>query len=210
MKKIYDKLFLVIAVLFLSTGIYLYLKSSGEAPNLSTSITVELVDNPYEYEAIPIADSQQASWPEPIAQSAGPEWIYDVFTPPEIYIDQAGNFVPTGWKPAPPPIPFGVYLSDIAREPYRLQLEGYIEEDRTDPSKSLLLLFDEEADKQVRISDGSKPVACFSTNTVDSSRFICSKVYLPEGLSKVEGDSVSSVWKSAISSERISTVTSSR
>ena len=159
MKKIYDKLFLVIAVLFLSTGIYLYLKNSGEAPNLSTSITVEALDNPYEYEAIPRADSQQASWPEPVAQSAGPEWIYDVFTPPEIYIDQAGNFVPTGWKPAPPPIPFGVYLSDIVREPYRIQLEGYIEEDRTDPSKSLLLLFDEEADKQVRIRPGNENVA---------------------------------------------------
>ncbi len=159
MKKIYDKLFLVIAVLFLSTGIYLYLKNSGQAPDLSTSITVGVGDKPYEYEAIPRADSQQASWPEPVAQSAGPEWIYDVFTPPEIYIDQTGNFVPTGWKPAPPPIPFGVYLSDIAREPYRIQLEGYIEEDRTDPSKSLLLLFDEEANKQVRVRPGNENIA---------------------------------------------------
>ena len=159
MKKIYDKLFLVIAVLSLSMGVYLFVKSIGQGPALSTSVEIEVMDNPYQYEAIPTAEPQQANWPEPVAQSAGPEWIYDVFTPPEIYIDQTGNFVPTGWKPAPPPIPFGVYLSDIAREPYRIQLEGYIEEDRTDPSKSLLLLFDEEADKQVRIRPGNENVA---------------------------------------------------
>ena len=159
MKKIYDKLFLVIAVLFLSMGVYLCIKNIGLAPALPTSVEVEVMDNPYQYEAIPTAEPQQANWPEPVAQSAGPEWIYDVFTPPEIYIDQAGNFVPTGWKPAPPPIPFGVYLSDIVRKAYRIQLEGYIEEDRSDPSKSLLLFFDEEADKQVRVRPGNENVA---------------------------------------------------
>jgi hypothetical protein len=159
MKKIYDKLFLVIAVLFLSMGVYLCIKNIGLAPALPTSVEIEVMDNPYQYEAIPTAEPQQANWPEPVAQSAGPEWIYDVFTPPEIYIDQAGNFVPTGWKPTPPPPPFGVYLSDIVRKPYRIQLEGYIEEDRTDPSKSLLFLFDEEGQKQVRLRPGNESVA---------------------------------------------------
>ena len=159
MKKIYDKLLLVIALLSLCAGVYLYVKNIGKGPTLSTSIEIEVKDSPYKYKAIPTAEPQQANWPEPVAQSAGPEWIYDVFTPPEIYIDQAGNFVPTGWKPAPPPIPFGVYLSDIVRKAYRIQLEGYIEEDRSDPSKSLLLFFDEEADKQVRVRPGNESVA---------------------------------------------------
>ena len=159
MNKIYDKLLLVIAVIFLVAGFFLYLKNSGLGHTLSTSIEVAVADNPYQYEAVPSVESQKASWPEPVAQSAGPEWIYDVFTPPEIYIDQAGNFVPTGWKPAPPPTPFGIYLSGIVRKPFRIQLEGYIEEDRSDPSKSLLLFFDEEALKQVRIRPGNESVA---------------------------------------------------
>ncbi len=159
MKKIYDKFFLVIAVLSLSTGLYLCLKNIGQGSVSSASVEIEVIDNPYQYEAIPTAEPKQANWPEPVPQSAGPEWIYDVFTPPEIYIDQSGNFVPTGWKPTPPPPPFGVYLSDIARKPYRIQLEGYIEEDRTDPSKSLLLLFDEEEQKQVRLRPGNESVA---------------------------------------------------
>ena len=171
MKKIYDKIFLVIAVLSLSTGVYLCVKNMGHGPTLSKSIEIEVKDSPYKYKAIPTAEPQQANWPEPVAQSAGPEWIYDVFTPPEIYIDQAGNFVPTGWKPAPPPIPFGVYLSDILRKAYRIQLEGYIEEDRSDPSKSLLLFFDEEADKQVRVRPGNENVASeFKVNSFDITR----------------------------------------
>ncbi|MEC8333726.1 MAG: hypothetical protein VXZ83_06335 [Verrucomicrobiota bacterium] len=158
MKKIYDKLFLVIALSVLLAGVFLYLEYKGQTPNSSMSIEVEVVGISYQNEEIPSASTQEASWPEPTSQSAGPEWIYDVFTPPEIYIDQDGNFVPTGWKPAPPPAPFGVYLSDIVREPYRIQLEGYIEEDRTDPSKSLLLFFDEDTQKQVRVRPGNESV----------------------------------------------------
>ena len=155
MNKIYDKLFLAIAILFLSAGIFLYLDNSGQGSAAYSSIDVELANNPYQDETIPSAQSQESSWPEPVAQSAGPEWIYDVFTPPEIYIDSEGKFVPTGWKLAPPPTPFGIYLSEIVLKPYRIQLEGYIEEDRSDPSKSLLLLFDEEAQKQVRVRPSS-------------------------------------------------------
>ena len=158
MKKIYDKLFLVLAVLVLCSGVFLYLEYTGKAPTSFASIEVEVVGISYQNEDIPSAQTQEVSWPEPTSQSAGPEWIYDVFTPPEIYIDQDGNFVPTGWKPAPPPAPFGVYLSDIIREPYRIQLEGYIEEDRSDPSKSLLLLYDEDAQKQVRVRPGNESV----------------------------------------------------
>ena len=158
MKKIYDKLFLVIALPVLCAGVFLYFEYTSKAPTSYASIEVEVVGISYQNEEIPSAQTQEASWPEPTSQSAGPEWIYDVFTPPEIYIDQDGNFVPTGWKPAPPPTPFGVYLSDIVREPYRIQLEGYIEEDRSDPSKSLLLLFDEDAQKQVRVRPGNESV----------------------------------------------------
>lgn len=171
MNKIYDKLFLVVAVLLLAGGVFLYLQKSGKTPSASAAINAEPADNPYVAETVPVSESREANWPEPVAQSAGPEWIYDVFTPPEIYIDADGNFVPTGWKPTPPPPPFGIYLAEIVRKPYRIQLEGYIEEDRSDPSKTLLLLFDEEAQLQVRARPGDdKPETEFKLLSFDIQR----------------------------------------
>lgn len=171
MNKIYDKLLLIIAVLFLAGGVFLYLQKSGQVPAANALTNVEAVDNPYQAEAVPATESQEASWPEPVAQSAGPEWVYDVFTPPEIYIDRDGNFVPTGWKPTPPPPPFGIYLSEIVRKPYRIQIEGYIEEDRSDPSKTLLLMFDEEVQKQVRLRPGDEnPDSQFKLLSFDIQR----------------------------------------
>ena len=38
-----------------------------------------------------------------------------------------------------PPPPFGIYLAQIERKPYRIQIEGYMQEDPTDASKVLLL-----------------------------------------------------------------------
>jgi hypothetical protein len=55
-----------------------------------------------------------------------------------------------------PPPPFGIYLSKIERKPYRIQIEGYIEEDSSDASKSLLFMFNEEAQKQVRVRPGDE------------------------------------------------------
>jgi NOL1/NOP2/fmu family ribosome biogenesis protein len=51
-----------------------------------------------------------------------------VFTPPKIFIDENGQFSEEGWEPPVPPPPFGIYLSKIERKPYRIQIEGYIEE----------------------------------------------------------------------------------
>lgn len=156
MNKFYDKILLTIAVLLLIVGFFFYLKNVGLAPDSSTPIELGMADNLYDAQQIPTVNPLEVSWPDPSAQAAGPEWVYDVFTPPEIYIDASGRFVPTGWKPAPPPTPFGVYLSKIVRKSYRIQLEGYIEEDRSDSSKSLLLFFDEESQKQVRLRPGGQ------------------------------------------------------
>jgi hypothetical protein len=71
-------------------------------------------------------------WTPPPAQSGGAEWIYDVFTPPEIYYDQLtkrftvtppnSNQVVVA-KPVEPP--FGVELVSVKEDAFRLQLVGY-------------------------------------------------------------------------------------
>ncbi len=169
MNKIYDKLLLVVAVLLLAGGVFLYLQKSGASPSLSAPVDVGTADNPYMPETVPSTENIEANWPEVGEQSTG--WRYDVFTPPQIFIDENGQFSEVGWEPPVPAPPFDIYLSDIVRNPYRIQLEGYIEEDRSDASKTLLLMFDEEAQKQVRARPGDeKPNAEFKLISFDIER----------------------------------------
>lgn len=70
-----------------------------------------------------------AKWLPPSAQSRGREWIYDLFTPPEIHFD-AGTRQFAVTPPDDPtrrknPVP-GLELVAVKREPFRLQLVGYV------------------------------------------------------------------------------------
>ena len=154
MNKIYDKLLLFIAVLVLAGGVFLYIQKSGATRSLKVSIDVQPADSPYLPEAVSLTTPSEVNWPEASEQSTG--WRYDVFTPPKIFIDENGQFSEEGWEPPEPPSPFGIYLVQIERKPYRIQIEGYMQEDPTDASKTLLLLFDEEAQKQVRVRPGDE------------------------------------------------------
>ena len=71
-------------------------------------------------------------WASPATQSGGAEWVYDVFTPPEIYYDLGNKrFTVTPpnaisevvVKPVEPP--FGVELVSVKQDAFRLQLVGY-------------------------------------------------------------------------------------
>lgn len=152
MKNLYDKLILLVAVVALVGGVMLYLNQSGEAPDSAAPVDVRPADNPYAPVPIPETPTNEASWPEPTEQSTN--WVYDVFTPPKIYINEAGQFTEVRWEPPEPPEPFGLYLAEITRDLYRIQIQGYIEEDRNDPSKTLVLLNDEERDTTVRLREG--------------------------------------------------------
>jgi hypothetical protein len=72
-----------------------------------------------------------ATWPEPEAQPRGPEWVYDVFTPPEIYYDdEAGEFAVTmradEAEAAEPEGAAGLELVAVQRALFPLQLFGYV------------------------------------------------------------------------------------
>lgn len=66
-------------------------------------------------------------WRAPVGQSAGPGWVYEIFTPPAVFYDQvAGTFTVT-----PPGYPggesagAGVELLAVERELFPLQLSGF-------------------------------------------------------------------------------------
>ena len=128
---------------------------SGELPTAALQLS-QPSDNPYQIIPVPVSSSVTATWPDAEETSQQPvDELYDVFTPPKIWVNADGSF---GFK-SPidttlPKPPFGIYLAKIKRDPYRLQIEGYIEEDLEDASKSLVLLFDEEQQQQVRARVG--------------------------------------------------------
>jgi hypothetical protein len=154
MNKIYDKLILAVALLLLAGGVFLYLQNSNAAPSSDAQVNAQPGDKPYQPQEVLASIPVDANWPQVEPQSTG--WRFDVFTPPKIFIDENGQFSEEGWEPPVPPAPFGIYLAAIERKPYRIQLEGYIEEDRSDAAKTLLLLFDEEAQQQVRARPGDE------------------------------------------------------
>jgi len=155
MNKIYDKLLLAVAVLALLASVGFYVLKSGELPTAALQLG-QPSDNPYQSIPVPVSSSVTATWPDAEETSQQPaDELYDVFTPPKIWVNADGSF---GFK-SPidttlPKPPFGIYLAKIKRDPYRLQIEGYIEEDLEDASKSLVLLFDEEQQQQVRARVG--------------------------------------------------------
>ncbi|HBR92751.1 MAG TPA: hypothetical protein DEA90_01125, partial [Opitutae bacterium] len=121
MNKIYDKLILAVAALILAGGVALYLKQAGVSSQAAT-VNVQTADNPYQLVPVQASESTDANWPEAGAQPAGPKWIYDVFTPPKIYVDlNTGEFSADPPVKVAPPVPFGIYLADLERKPYRIQ-----------------------------------------------------------------------------------------
>lgn len=70
------------------------------------------------------------SWPLAPAQSRGAEWIYDVFTPPEIYYDantkQFSVTPPSVVAVVKAEVPFGLGLVKVKPDAFRLQLVGYV------------------------------------------------------------------------------------
>lgn len=147
MKKFYDKLLLLLAALALLGGVAFYVLKSDNGDTGGTSGSAPPAGAPYEAIPIPKSTAITAEWPPAEPQSSGEEWLYDVFTPPKIYIDAEGNF--TAIPPTGPvlPQPFGIYLEEISQKPYRIQIQGF-SGDRSKPKECVLFFFDEE--RQVR------------------------------------------------------------
>lgn len=87
-----------------------------------------------DYSAAGIAPAQfdLARWPKPKAQSRGPGWKYELFTPPEIFYDaDTKSFRVTLAEDEFPaaesrPTSFGLALQAVEPEPFPLQLIGFV------------------------------------------------------------------------------------
>ncbi len=94
-----------------------------------------------EYQSMPMStavETDKVRWVAPEPMSRGKDWVYDVFTPPEVYYDaQTGKFrlTPPSREVALAPdveprgkIVPGLTLHAVDREPFPLQLIGFVGE----------------------------------------------------------------------------------
>lgn len=72
---------------------------------------------------------ENLEWEDPPAQTRGAEWVYDLFTPPEIFYDRWSR----QFTVKPPPASDPGKINDASREPvrapaelFRLQLVGFV------------------------------------------------------------------------------------
>src|SRR5215207_6837239 len=91
---------------------------------------VELANSPYTPTAPDAPPVKTETWSAPVAQSRGREWIYDAFTPPEIFYNaRSKQFTvkpPSSLMDEEAQESFGVELVAVRPEPFRLQLIGYV------------------------------------------------------------------------------------
>lgn len=92
-------------------------------------VVVERSGAAYAAAALPEPPSAASAWTKPTAQSAGGAWIYELFTPPVIYYHSAARaftVTPPTYLGEKTGQPFDLELLAVKREPFRLQLVGYV------------------------------------------------------------------------------------
>ncbi len=126
-----DKIFFGAAVLLLLASAGWMGLQSSKLARLSASFEGNHPSAAYVPAGIDAPAVSTKTWPLAGGQSTGAEWVYDVFTPPEIYYN--GNTKQFSVKrPGTPEVdpvaqlPFGVELLQIKPDVFRLQLVGYV------------------------------------------------------------------------------------
>ncbi|MEY4939552.1 MAG: hypothetical protein RIQ93_1287 [Verrucomicrobiota bacterium] len=103
-------------------------RGAGAVAPISTSGAIAAA--PYVPSKVEVSSFASDPWNPPTAQARGREWVYDLFTPPEIYYNgRSKQFTvkpPAGFGDDAPTEPFGLELDAVRPEPFRLQLIGYM------------------------------------------------------------------------------------
>jgi hypothetical protein len=85
---------------------------------------------PYQATIAELPPTKTEAWTPPAPQPRGPEWLYEAFTPPEIFYNpRAQQFTvrpPVSGTSDEVAEPFGLELVEVRPDPFRLQLIGYV------------------------------------------------------------------------------------
>jgi len=136
-----EKIIFLVCVLVTAGAVaWVFLGKSGE----SVEAVIPSLPNdfePYPYEGMEAI--RGANWSAPEFQDSEEKWLFRVFTPPKIYLENGilkvePTVIGPPPPPPPPPTPFGVRFAEIVRDKYRLQLDAIYETELDNVDSALL------------------------------------------------------------------------
>jgi hypothetical protein len=127
----YDKIALGVVGLMLAMSVGGSRWFRGDSRRIkSIPVAVHLGESDFRPEILSVDAPAKTTWSEPVAQSTGKEWVFEVFTPPVVFYDPK-----TAVFSVTPPASasesdreFTLELIAVKRELYRVQLCGYMGE----------------------------------------------------------------------------------
>ena len=150
MKEINEKIIILIAAFLLLISVaFSFIFPKENAIEAKDAYPIKSY-NPID---IPEAYLGAIEWPEATEQAKGE--MFDLFTPPEIFINENGEFVFLPPYAEKPKGPFGIRLVGVNLDPYCFQLEGFVEEDPNDQSKTTIIVHSLNDGKSLRLSPNS-------------------------------------------------------
>ena len=142
MRDHYHIIIFSIAIVCFCIGSFLYF-------NFKNTLKVELepIDNRKPFKPITFTENlpEKSLWDEPKPQSTGEAWLFQVFTPPKIWIDQNGDFSAEAFVK---PVPFGVSLASFEKKKYRYKFLSSLGK-RDNPE--IIILLDLKTGKELRV-----------------------------------------------------------
>jgi len=131
MKKHYDKVFFLVAIAVFCAAAAFYFTRNPEIAKSKTSVKNTLAQEPqgeaWQDKAVKYSISEPIPWMAPEAQDEASQWRFEVFTPPKIWVDKAGNFI----TEAPPQDievekVFAIKFGGVTSAVYPIKLAGTI------------------------------------------------------------------------------------
>lgn len=132
------------AVLWLMVGV-----SCGKIENLSVDDRFKTREYEFQHAGVAAPEEKIVTWGSPTPQSHGDTWLFDVFTPPKIYVHpKTGEFTAVPYKEETVPQlkpenkkpPFGVAFTSLYQQPFHIILRSLILSPDGDSSKSFIQL----------------------------------------------------------------------
>ncbi len=115
--KHYDKIFFLVALVALCAGVFIFFHGKPAAERVEQSVNEALakkaVGIQWKEVKMPKPNFSTIEWPEIVAQDDEGKWFFQVFTPPQIWVDNDGEFITES-----------PYIKEVARQAFALKFKG--------------------------------------------------------------------------------------
>lgn len=129
--KYYDKIFLLLALAVLGASAAYYFNSDSVLENrqkiASRNLNSAPSGEPWKAFNIDELKIESIEWPEIHPQDEEGKWFFQVFTPPQIWVDREGNFITESpYIKESQKKSFALRYKGISNEPYPILYKGYL------------------------------------------------------------------------------------